>query len=150
MINKIIDAICIAVDKEFNTTPGSYEIYTESIEQGLQEPCFSVFCLNPTNELFRNNKYFRNNKFCIQYFPSTDEPKAECNSVLERLYDCLELITVVENETTNSKTRGSRMNGEIVDGVLNFFVNYNMFVYKVEVPADNMEVLGIETDAKGW
>ena len=42
------------------------------------------------------------------------------------------------------------MNGEIVDGVLNFFVNYNMFVYKVEVPADNMEVLGIETDAKGW
>ena len=61
----------------------------------------------------------RNNQFCIQYFPSTAEPKAECNAVLERLYGCLELITVVENETTNSLTRGSRMKGEVIDGVLN-------------------------------
>ncbi|MGW8381278.1 phage tail terminator family protein [Streptococcus parasuis] len=142
MINKIIDAISISLNSAFGD---GYEIYTESIEQGLQEPCFSVFCLNPTNNLFRNNKYFRNNQFCIQYFPSTDEPKAECNTVLEKLFDCMELITV-----NGDLTRGSRMNGEVVDGVLNFFINYNMFVYKVEVPADNMEVLGIETDAKGW
>jgi hypothetical protein len=142
MINKIIDAISISINSEFGD---GYEIYTESIEQGLEEPCFSVFCLNPTNELFRNNRYFRNNQFCIQYFPSTDEPKAECNAVLERLYDCLEKITV-----TGDLTRGSRMNGEVVDGVLNFFVNYNMYVYKVEVPADNMEDLGIDVDAKGW
>lgn len=142
MINKIIDAISISLNSAFGD---GYEIYTESIEQGLQEPCFSVFCLNPTNNLFRNNKYFRNNQFCIQYFPSTDEPKAECNTVLEKLFDCMELITV-----NGDLTRGSRMNGEVVDGVLNFFINYNMFVYKVEVPADNMEVLGIETDTKGW
>ncbi|WP_392462360.1 DUF6838 family protein [Streptococcus parasuis] len=142
MINKIIDAISISLNSAFGD---GYEIYTESIEQGLQEPCFSVFCLNPTNNLFRNNKYFRNNQFCIQYFPSTDEPKAECNTVLEKLFDCMELITV-----NGDLTRGSRMNGEVVDGVLNFFINYNMFVYKVEVPADKMEVLGIETDAKGW
>lgn len=142
MINKIIDAISISLNSAFGD---GYEIYTESIEQGLQEPCFSIFCLNPTNNLFRNNKYFRNNQFCIQYFPSTDEPKAECNTVLEKLFDCMELITV-----NGDLTRGSRMNGEVVDGVLNFFINYNMFVYKVEVPADNMEVLGIETDAKGW
>lgn len=146
MINKIIDAISISLNSEFGD---GYEIYTESIEQGLQEPCFSVFCLNPTNDLFRNNKYFRNNQFCIQYFPSTAEPKAECNAVLERLYGCLELITVVENETTNSLTRGSRMKGEVIDGVLNFFVNYNMFVYKVEVPADNMENLDVNSDVKG-
>jgi hypothetical protein len=142
MINKIIDAISISLNTAFGD---GYEIYTESIEQGLQEPCFSVFCLNPTNALFRNNKYFRTNQFCIQYFPSTDEPKAECNAVLEKLYDCLELITV-----TDDLTRGSRMNGEIVDGVLNFFINYNMFVYKVEVPGENMEDLDIKTDAKGW
>ena len=118
MINKIIDAISISLNSAFGD---GYEIYTESIEQGLQEPCFSVFCLNPTNNLFRNNKYFRNNQFCIQYFPSTDEPKAECNTVLEKLFDCMELITV-----NGDLTRGSRMNGEVVDGVLNFFINYNM------------------------
>lgn len=141
MINKIIDAISISINFEFGD---DYEIYTESIEQGLEEPCFSILCLNPTNELFRNNKYFRTNQFCIQYFPSTDEPKTECYSVLERLYDCLELITV-----NGDLSRGSRMKGEIVDGVLNFFVNYDMFVYKVEdkTPMEEME---INADAKGW
>lgn len=145
MINKIIDAISISINSEFGD---NYEIYTESIEQGLKEPCFSIFCLNPTNELFRNKRYFRTNQFCIQYFPSTDEPKAECNAVLERLYDCLELITIKVDELTGDLTRGSRMKGEVVDGVLNFFVNYDMFVYKVEDKTP-MEEMKINADAKG-
>ena len=91
MMNKIIDAISVSINSEFGD---GYEIYTESLEQGLQEPCFSVFCLNPTNELFLNKRYFRTNQFCIQYFPSSEEKNAECNTVLERLYDSLELIEV--------------------------------------------------------
>lgn len=143
MINKIIDAISISINSEFGD---GYEIYTESLEQGLNEPCFSVFCLNPTNELFLNKRYFRTNMFCIQYFPSMEEKNVECNTVFERLYTCLELITV--DETTGHLTRGTRMKGEIVDGVLNFFVNYDMFVYKVETK-DLMEDLEVNTDAKG-
>ncbi|MBA9087475.1 hypothetical protein FHR92_003960 [Fontibacillus solani] len=146
MINKIVDAISVSLNEAFGD---DYEIYTESVEQGLQEPCFSISCLNPTNNLFRNKKYFRTNLFCIQYFPKSIEPKAECNAVLERLYDCLELITIVENETTSSLTRGTRMKGEVVNGVLSFFVNYNMFVYKVEVPADEMESLEVKSDIRG-
>lgn len=124
MINKIIDAISISINSEFGD---DYEIYTESIEQGLEEPCFSIFCLNPTNRLYMNKRYFRTNQFCIQYFPSTDEPKAECNSVLEKLYECLELI-----DMNGDSIRGTSMKGEIVNGVLNFFVNYNIFMYKIE------------------
>ena len=37
MINKIIDGICAVINLEFGD---EYEIYTESIEQGLEEPCF--------------------------------------------------------------------------------------------------------------
>lgn len=140
MINRIIDAISISINAEFGD---GYEIYTESLEQGLNEPCFSIFCLNPTNELYRGKRYYRTNQFCIQYFPSTGEPKGECNAVLERLYDCLELITV-----DNELTRGKRMKGEIVDGVLSFFINYDMFVYKAE-NQDVMEELEVSTKAKG-
>lgn len=140
MMNKIIDAITVSINSEFGD---GYEIYTESLEQGLQEPCFSVFCLNPTNELFLNKRYFRTNQFCIQYFPSSEEKNAECNTVLERLYDSLELI-----EVDGDLTRGTRMKSELVDGVLNFFVNYDMFVYKVEEQT-SMEDLEISTDAKG-
>lgn len=124
MINKIIDGISEAINSEFGDT---YNIFTESVEQGLVEPCFSILCLNPTNNLFRGKRYYRENKFCIHYFPSTDEKNIECNSVLERLYNCLERITVDED-----LVNGTNMNSEIVDGVLNFFINYNIFVYKQE------------------
>jgi hypothetical protein len=140
MINRIIDAISISINTEFGD---GYEIYTESLEQGLIEPCFSIFCLNPTNNLFLGKRYFRTNLFCIQYFPSSEEKRSECNSVLERLYGCLELINA-ETELT----RGTKMNAELVDGVLNFFVNYDMFVYKVEDETP-MEELEMNTNVKG-
>lgn len=140
MINKIIDGISEAIFTEFGT---GYDIYTESIEQGLEEPCFSILCLNPTNELFLGKRYKRTNQFMIQFFPASDEKNKECNEVMERLFNCLETITV-----QNDLTRGTKMNGEMVDGVLNFQVNFNMFVYKVE-PLDNkMDSYSVNTDVR--
>ncbi|MFC4355309.1 DUF6838 family protein [Chryseomicrobium palamuruense] len=144
MINHIVDAVSIAIDSEFNETADTYTIYTESLEQGLKEPCFFIFCINPTNDLFLNKRYFRSNQFCIQYFPSTHERKAEINAVIERLYNCLDVVTV-----NGDLTRGMKMTSEMVDGVLNFFVNYDMFIYKVEAPQDMMDSVNVNSDAKG-
>ena len=140
MINKIIDGISEAINQEFGD---GYDIYTESIEQGLEEPCFSILCLNPTNEQFFGKRYFRQNQFVIQYFPSTDEKNAECNAVRERLFDCLDIIIV-----NGDQTRGTKMKGEIVDGVLNFMLNFDMFVYKVQ-ELDKMDSHSVSTDVKG-
>lgn len=140
MINKIIDGISEAINKEFGD---GYDIYTESIEQGLEEPCFSILCLNPTNEQFFGKRYFRQNQFVIQYFPSTDEKNAECNAVRERLFDCLDIIIV-----NGDQTRGTKMKGEIVDGVLNFMLNFDMFVYSVQ-ELDKMDSHSVSTDVKG-
>lgn len=141
MINKIIDGISISLNAEFGD---DYKIYTESIEQGLKEPCFSILCVNPTNELFRGKRYFRKNLFCIQYFPSRkDEKYAECMEVLERIFDCLDVIKVGED-----LQRGTSMHGEVVDEVLNFFVNYDMFVYQVE-NTDAMETLDLKSNVEG-
>lgn len=139
MINKIIDGISISLNAEFGE---KYKIYTESIEQGLKEPCFSILCVNPTNNLFRDKKYFRKNLFCIQYFPSTHDKYNECNAVLERLYDCLEIINI-----DSDLQRGIKMHGEIVDGVLNFFVNYDMFVYKI-YKEDKMEKMNLNSNVE--
>ena len=87
MINAIIEAISVALNGEFGD---SYEIHMEEIEQGLEEPCFFIFCLNPTNDLFLGKRYFRTNPFCIQFFPESNEKQRECNGVAERMYDCLE------------------------------------------------------------
>lgn len=148
MINKIIDGISKAINEEFGD---DYEIYTEEIEQGLKEPCFSIVCINPTNNLFRQNKYFRQNKFCIHYFPSSKEKRLECQQVLEKLYLILEYIDieeVFEGVKTINKTMGTEMNGEYSDGVLNFFVNYDMYVNKLEEKTTLMNSFDYNTDVK--
>ncbi len=141
MINSIIESIGVSLNAEFGD---EYIIYTESIEQGLSEPCFFLFCINPTSRVFLKNRYFRENQFCIQYFPDDkDRAKEECNAVAERLFLCLEYITV-----TGDLVRGTKMKYEIVDGVLNFFVNYDLFVYKVVTP-DVMEEISENVTMKG-
>lgn len=141
MINAIIDGICVAINSEFGD---AHEIYTETVEQGLKEPCFSILCLNPTIERFFGKKYFRTNKFCIHYFPSSDEPIAECNAVAERLFFTLENINV-----EGDPIFGKNMKYEVVDGVLSFFVNYDLFIYRLFDEETMMEVYSYKPEAKG-
>ncbi len=141
MINSIIEAVCISLNAEFGD---DYTIYTESVEQGLQEPCFFVSCINPTDRVFLGKRYYRTNQMCVQYFSADkDREKEECCAVCERLFDCLEYITV-----SGDLVRGTKMNVEISDGVLNFFVNYDFFVRKSE-SGDPMEDLSRNVSAKG-
>lgn len=141
MINKIIDGISIAINSEFGE---DYEIYTESVEQGLVEPAFSILCLNPTINQVLGKRYFRTHQFCIHYFPSSNEKKSECHAVTERLMDALEFITV-----DGDLCRGTDIHSELVDDVLSFFVNYNLYVYKEEPTAPAMETVTYNTNAKG-
>lgn len=141
MINEIIDGISVAINSEFGDP---YEIYTESIEQGLVEPCFSIVCLNPTINQVLGKRYFRTNQFCIHYFPSSDEKRSECYAMIDRLTSALEIITV-----DGDLCRGTDMHSEVVDNVLSFFVNYNMYVYKEETTEAVMESVIHNTGMKG-
>ena len=132
MINSIIVGISTALDAEFGER---YEIFTEEIKQGLEEPCFFIACLNPTHKLFLGKRYFRQNSFCIQYFPESDKKQQECLDVAERLTECLEIITAADTQI-----RGTKVKYEVIDGVLNFFINYDYFFYKVkdETPIESI------------
>lgn len=122
MINKIIDAISMALAKEFGER---YEIYTENIEQGLKEPCFSIVCINPDISQFLGNRYKRKNLFCIHYFPeSSTDKRAEGFEVTEKVFSCLELI-----DFEGDKIRGTNFRVEIDEEVFHFFIDYDLFVY---------------------
>lgn len=141
MINSIIEAISISLNEEFGDV---YETHMEEIKQGLKEPCFFITCLNPTTELFLGKRYFRTNQFCIQYFPETNEKQRECNGVAERMLQCLEYITIYGED---KPIMGTKMKYEVVDGVLNFFVNYDCFIRKIEQQTP-MESLQASTNVK--
>ena len=142
MINSIIESISISLNAEFGD---KYKIHREEKRQGLKEPCFFIQCLNPTEELFFWKRYFRKNQFCIQYFPENKlHGKEECYAVGERLFSCLEYLDV-----GGDLVMGTKRKYEVVDGILHFFVNYDLFVYKVAEPVPFMEEVSSETHVKG-
>ena len=111
MIQKVIDGIITAIRTEYGSA--HFKVYTELVEQGLKNPCFSVMCLNPSVEVtgkVRSRRYY---PFVIDYFPkSDDEPVDECNTVYETLIECLGDITVEDKII-----HGSNVSGNVVDGV---------------------------------
>lgn len=142
MINTLIRAISRTLNTEFGD---NYECYMEEIKQDLNKPCFFIQCLNPTEELVIGKKYFRQNQFCIQYFPESESgPNEECHSVAERLLDYLNWLPVKD-----SVVMGRKMHYEVTDSMLHFFVNYDMFVYKVAESPPVMEEVSAETLVKG-
>lgn len=139
-IQELIDAIAETLFQEFGS---DYEIYTEAVEQGLTEPCFLIRCLNPTKNRHLGQRYKRTNQFSIQYIPSTAEAYAECTSVLERLFECLQDVIL-----SGKPVHGTELQGQVTDGILNFTVNYDGFVLKVEEQT-SMNDLKVLTEAKG-
>lgn len=140
MINAIIEAISISLNGEFGD---GYEIHMEEIKQDLKEPCFFISCTNPTSSLFLGKRCLRENLFCIQYFPRQGRERADCNETAERLFICLEYL-----EMPGGFVKGTGMKCEVADGILNFFVNYDVYVQKKETLPAMEEVAG-EITAKG-
>lgn len=120
MINSIIDGISIKLNEIFGD---DYEIYSEDIEQGFKEPCFFILPLNQKKSPKLKNRSFREHSFNIHYFPTSSYEKIrEINSVLHTLMDELEYISI-----DNGLIRGTNIKSEVVDNILHFFINYNLF-----------------------
>ena len=141
MINKIIDAISMALAEEFGE---GYEIYTESIEQGLTEPCFSIVCVNPDINQFFGSRYKRKNSFCIHFFPvSGTDKRSEGFEVSERIFNCLELL-----KFENSNIRGTNFRVEIDEEVFHFFIDYDLFVYSNKSKEEAMDTVDHKTGVR--
>lgn len=119
--NDLIDSVISAIDTEFN---GIYPIYTETVKQGLVEPCFFVFPLEATVNVDLNKRYKRSNPFNIQYLDINYSSRYD---VMERLADCLEVI-----ECNGKKFRNEGFSAETVNGeILNCLVTYDTFEYRL-------------------
>jgi hypothetical protein len=127
MINGIISGICKKLREEFGE---GYKVYTEQVKQGLTEPCFFVLCVSRSDERYMFGRRHMILQFCVYYFSADSEDVyADCNRMNGRLYTALSYILIGEN-----LMRGTKMRTETVDGVLNFFVNYDVYVFDTPDP----------------
>lgn len=133
MINDLINNIAIKLNSVFDS---DYKIYTESVKQGLVEPAFSIVLLQAEQTPRIPNRYFRTYPFDIHYFPKT-KTKNEMYEVGEKL--------LIEMEYLDNLCRGTKMRYEVIDDVLHFFVNYDLFVKKQVEEVESMAELTVNS-----
>lgn len=132
MLNEIVKGIAKKLSETFDC-----KIYKENIPQGFEKPCFYIQHVQTFNSKKLANRYLRQNYFDVMYYPKDSyKENSEIYDVIEKLFLCLEEIFVLDN-----LVRGVKMSPEIVDGVLHFFVNYDMFVKRPENADNHMQTL---------
>ena len=141
MMDKIINGIVNQIRQIYDES--KYEIYTESVEQGLKEPCFSILCLSPHIEHIVGTRYKRTLPFIIRYWSDSEETYADELNVSENLEYLLKGITV-----DGFVMHGKNILGQIVDGVLQFQVTYEFFVVDKPDDEEKIENCDINTNAR--
>ena len=139
-LSAILDGISEKLDADFGD---EYTIYPEEVKQGLTRPCFFIKPLKPSNTKERDITYRRENPYCIHFFPkNVNNPVQECYQMLDSLYMALEYIEVAGN-----LVRGVGMLGEIHDGILLFYIYYNVRIRKVYDPIlmEHLEMIEFRT-----
>ncbi|MDP4152886.1 MAG: hypothetical protein Q8865_05510 [Bacillota bacterium] len=142
MVNKIIDGISVKLNRTFGD---GFRIYSSPVEQGFNEPCFFIMPLTPSQSPLIGNRFLRQHPFDIHYFPADKNDYGDMNEKGGDMYAALEYITLLDG----SAVRGTAMKYEIVDGVLHFFVSFDMIVLLEDDPGEPMADLNAKTDVKG-
>lgn len=126
MVNTIIHGIS---RKLFDLFGADYEIYTQDVTQGLNEPCFFIAHVTSTDKQYLGNRRLVRHAFDVHYFPVQDAAlREDMHDVAWSLDEGLLYITDEDGRVL----RGTNKHYEIVDNVLHFFVNYDGFVNQYE------------------
>ena len=136
MLNDIITGIAKALG---NTFGSEYRVYENDVKQGLTEPCFFIGVLQPEAKPLLGSRALRRNPLVIQYFPRADGDRAEMLEAAEKLLENLEFIQLLNGDWLH----GANMRYEIQNGILHFFVNFNLTVNRLQ-QKQNMTDLSIE------
>ncbi len=140
MVNDIINGIVIKIDSLFGNDS---VIYTENIEQDFQEPCFYVKLLSANQKQILNNRYYLQHSFDIHYFPGTADKNFEMFETASKL-SALEYIT-----SDGNLIRGTKINYQVIDGVLHYLIDYNYYVYLSKEEAEKMQTLSVHNGIGG-
>ncbi len=143
MITAIEQGISKAIYEVFGD---GYEIHIDECEQGFTKPAFWILETSAQQELVFGKRYNRKYNFDVQYFPKADgyERTEEINTVTDALLMALEIISV-----NSGLIRGSGINYSVQDGVLHFFITYEVFVLRPDEDVPMMETLTQTQHVKG-
>ncbi|WP_438448187.1 phage tail terminator family protein [Gorillibacterium sp. sgz5001074] len=116
-------------------------VYVEQVEPSFTRPCWFVLEQSGSQAKELGNRYKRTALFEIQFFPALDSlvPRTQCNGVADQLYGALEVT-----EWEGRMYRGSGLRHEVMDGVLHFFITYQIPFLAEKPPGMKMQSLNQE------
>lgn len=124
MIDRVLQGVTDAI---YQTFGDDYEIYTERVEQGLKEPCFFVYCINPSVDIFLGDRLKNSLQFAVQYIPKGPQKNSEMNNIYLRLNKAVRFINVEGN-----KMMAQGILADISDEILTVSFSYVFFNYEKE------------------
>lgn len=136
MVPEIMDGISLALKRAFGDDVEIY--FSNDGQEGLKEPCFVLSVKRSSRTKRIGNRYRQRNSFRLAYHPAGKPGDAEMMDVAERLLDALEFIRLADGDLIH----GTSMAYRIVDGVLRFSVDFNLFLKK-EPEIEEMETVEI-------
>ncbi|WP_394874958.1 phage tail terminator family protein [Clostridium neonatale] len=138
-----INDIRIAIQQALDNDYPNIEIYSESIEQGFEVPCFFVKLISSNQDKQLNNRYKQSLLFDVHYFSDKEEDlNKDCLDVADNLYRALEYV-----EIDGHKYRALKMNHKVTDGVLHFMLKFNYNILKV-IEYKKMKELEVNVSGK--
>lgn len=134
MLNDIMDAVTRRLGGLFGD---GCRVYTDPVGQGLEEPCFFVQFLEPSEKPMVGRRFFRESGMSIQYLPGeAPEIQRELNRVADILMDGMGYIQLPDGRLLRGTGMG--VSADLEGAVLTFLVSYNMFAVRPEAAEEPM------------
>lgn len=145
-INSIRTSINNQLNKIFNISNDyNIKIYDEEIKQGLKTPAFFVKVLKISHDHLIDKRYKRYHSFDIHYFVSDSYKRNyEVNNIAELLYRNMELL-----QFQDFYIRGHNMSHEYFEGILHFFIDYDLHLFSKDLSIKKMNKLNHIISTKG-
>lgn len=118
-------------------------IYTEPVEQDLQEPAFYIHCIDVDQRDRIAGRFIHSMPFEVVYFPLNG--LADIYTTIQTITPALRLLTLPDG----TKIRGIEISGKPIDGEGHIFVTYDVTMKSVEAAPELMEELKITGGTNG-
>jgi len=142
-INRIIEGL----GAKLHALTG-YPVYVDFKKNHVQFPCFHLKLLDQSSSHVLGDRHMQEHRFDIWYIlndaDEVTDSRKEIHEMAEALFMALEYITLEDG----TQVRGEEMSYRVTDGILHFFVAYNVFVFKERPHVEKMQTLNAKGGAK--
>jgi len=141
----MLHEIMKGISRKLKLTFGEgFEVYfSKEVRQGVEEPAFFIAWITSTQRHMIDDRWELRSSFDVHYFPAEDGSNTELVETGRRLFEELEFVELLNGDLVH----GTEMRQETMDGVLHFFVDYNVFLLRIadEIPMETMDLTQLTT-----